>query len=164
MSLSDHYESGTLFHIFHGQPLPQPDNIAVALTNAPVLDNQNGLTLDEIPQEINGSGTGYSRISLGNPAASGDETWKFKVFDRLDESGNVVEAGVTDSGVLVNKVNVMFNRCLIDWGTVSGLAILDHASYGSGNVIVSGQLKNPRPFYEGDRMVFDPEHLEIHFN
>ena len=147
--LSDYLESGLLNHVFRGSTFAKPTDIAIALTSGAPLDSQTGENLLEIPSGINGSGTGYSRVSLGVPA---DEDWTFS--EAMFNSG---------SGVIANSGQIVFNTALLDWGYVSGIAIVDHSDWGSGNLLMHAQLDNPRIIYTGDNAKFDAETLEICF-
>jgi len=148
-ALSDYLESGLLNHVFRGSTFAKPTNIAIALTSGVPLDSQTGENLLEIPSGINGSGTGYSRVALGIPA---DEDWTFS--EAMFNSG---------SGVIANSGQIVFDTALLDWGYVSGIAIVDHSDWGSGNLLMHAQLDNPRIIYTGDNAKFDAETLEICF-
>ena len=67
-ALSDYLESGLLHHIFLGQAFEKPSGMVIALTSGVITDSMTGSTIPEIPSGINGSGTGYTRIDLGNPS------------------------------------------------------------------------------------------------
>lgn len=149
-AFSDYLESGILNHILRGQTLSKPGHIAIALTSDVADDSDTGATIPEIPSGINGSGTGYARISLGAPSSSGDSQWTYSSDD--------YNAG---SGVVRNTNNQLFNTALVDWGYVSGVAILDSPDYGSGNLLIKFQLDNPRQIFMGDSALFSAESLEI---
>ena len=151
-ALSDYLESGLLHHIFRGQSFAKPSEIAIALTSGVPLDSNNGLTIPELPSGINGSGTGYSRLSLGAPSSSGNSVWLYNIDDH--------NAG---SGVIKNSGAFLFNTALLDWGWVSGIAILDDSRYGSGNLLMHATLDNPRIIYMGDTVKFDASTLQISF-
>lgn len=151
-AISDYLESGLLHHMFRGHSFPKPNKIAIALTSGVPLDSHTGGTLPEIPSGISGSGTGYSRIDLGAPSASGDAAWLYLLADH-----NV------GSGVIKNASSFVFNTALVDWGWVSGIAIVDDERYGSGNVLMHAQLDNPRIIYAGDSVKFDTQMLQVSF-
>ena len=60
-----------------------------------------------------------------------------------------------------NKTEITFNTALTDWGYISGVAILDSSTYGSGNLLMFSQLANPRQIFIGDNIKFDINSLEI---
>tara|TARA_R110002020_G_scaffold103752_13_gene243177 strand:+ start:13823 stop:14278 length:456 start_codon:yes stop_codon:yes gene_type:complete len=148
-ALSDYLESGLLNHVFRSSTFSKPASIVVALTSGTPLDSQTGTSILEIPSGINGSGTGYSRIDLGPPS---DVDWTFS--EAMFNSG---------SGIIANSGQIIFNTALLDWGYISGIAIVDHADWGSGNLLMHAQLDNPRIIYTGDNAKFDAETLEICF-
>lgn len=79
-------------------------------------------------------------------------------------SGGLTDPGYTQydgNGFIKNQNQIIFNTALSDWGWVSGVAILDNSSYGSGNMLMYAALKNPRYIYTGDNLKFDPQSLEI---
>ena len=67
------------------------------------------------------------------------------------------------SGIIANSGQIIFNTALLDWGHVSGIAVVDHSDWGSGNLLMYAQLENPRIIYAGDNAKFDAETLEICF-
>lgn len=151
-ALSDYLESGLLHHVFRGQTFAKPTGIAIALTSGVSLDSNTGGTIPEIPSGINGSGTGYSRIQLASPGDSGNYFWLYNTNDH--------NAG---SGIIKNSVSFVFGTALVDWGWVSGVAIVDDHRYGSGNLLMHATLSNPRIIYMGDSVKFDAETLQIAF-
>lgn len=151
-AISDYLESGLLHHIFRGHSFTKPNKIAVALTSGVPQDSHTGATLLEIPSGINGSGTGYARLDLGAPSASGNSVWLYLLADH-----NV------GSGVIKNSASFVFNTALLDWGWVSGVALVDDERYGSGNVLMHAQLDNPRIIYMGDSVKFDTQMLQVSF-
>lgn len=79
-------------------------------------------------------------------------------------SGSQTTGGYTDyegNGFIKNKNDIVFNTALTDWGWVSGVAIVDNAMHGSGNLLMYAQLQNPRYVYIGDSIKFNSNSLEI---
>ena len=150
--LSDYLESGLLNHVFRGQTFAKPTSLAIALTSGVPSDSMTGTTINELPTGVNGSGTGYARVGMGSPSETGDEKWSFTDAD--------FAAG---SGMIRNSGQIVFNTALLDWGWVSGVAILDEATIGSGNMLMHAELTNPRVIYIGDNVKFDMDTLEISF-
>ncbi|NDG29772.1 hypothetical protein EB118_06720 [bacterium] len=82
----------------------------------------------------------------------------------IDVSGSQTDPGYPlyeGNGFIKNTTQFLFNTALRDWGWVSGVAILDSATYGSGNLLMYAQLENPRIVYTGDNIKFDSNSLEI---
>ena len=149
-AISDYLESGLLNHVFRGETFSKPTGIALALTTAVAEDSQDGSSIPEIPQTINGSGTGYTRIDLGDPSSAGDTVWDHLPAD--------IAVG---SGVIKNASQIVFGTALTDVGWVSGIAVLDSAVYGSGNLLMSAQLGQPRIYYMGDGLKYNTGNLGI---
>jgi len=151
-ALSDYMESGLLHHIFRGGSFPKPSNVAIALCSGVPVDSDTGVTIPELPTGINGTGTGYSRYDLGDPSTLGDAFWSYDINDH--------NAG---SGLIKNDSTFIFGTSLLDWGWVSGIAIVDSGEYGSGNLLMYAELGNPRVVYLGDAPKFDASQLQIKF-
>ena len=139
---SEYTASGILNFYFNGQALSVPDNIVLALTSGLCVDTQNGATIPEVPSGINGSGTGYARVTVNNPSVL-QHFWTY------------------NSGEVTNSGNITFNPCLVDWGVVSGVAVLDNAIYGSGNLLFHGAIKHKRDVYKGDVIKYDAGECDI---
>jgi hypothetical protein len=80
------------------------------------------------------------------------------------QSGVVTKSNYPDyegNGFIRNKNQIVFNTALTEWGWVSGIAILDNAGVGSGNLLMYSKLANPRYVYIGDNIRFDANSLEI---
>jgi hypothetical protein len=152
-ALSDYLESGLLKHIFLGSSFNKPSNITVALTSGEILDHHTGETIPELASGDGNTLSGYARISLGDPSSVGDSTW---IYDQADHDQG--------SGLIKNSGAIVFEAALTDWGYVSGIAIVDHADYGSGNLLMHSTLDNPRIVYKGDSVKFDVTNLQVKFN
>jgi hypothetical protein len=157
-SLSNYLESGLLHHLFRGSSFPKPSNIAIALCSGVPSESDTGYTIPEVPSGINGNLTGYARINLGNPSSLGNSKWSYSLADHA--------AG---SGIIKNASAFLFDEgagsaALVDWGWVSGVAIVDSGEYGVGNLLMYAQLDNPRIIYTGDTVKFDTSTLQIRFN
>lgn len=155
-ALSEYLQSRVQKAIFHGETLTLPSNISIGLTSNPATDSQNGTTIPEIPHTITRSGvneagvsglyqypTGYSRLNISTPA-NRTQRWQY--------------AG---SGVMRNVNQVVFGTCIEDWGSVSGIVILDSSIHGSGNLLFHGTLEKPRVVLQGDAPKFDAHVLQI---
>ena len=82
----------------------------------------------------------------------------------LQQSGVAQNPGYTPyegNGFIKNSSQLVFDTALTDWGWISGVAILDNSTYGSGNVLMYAKLANPRNVYTGDNIKFDINSLEI---
>ncbi len=153
-ALSDYLESGLLNHVFRGQTFPKP-RICIALCSGVPKDSDTGSTIMEIPSGTSDYtfSTNYRRLDLGESTNQGDLYWKHDPDD--------IAAG---SGSISNSGQLVFSTALQDWGWVSGIAIVDHPTHGSGNMLMHAQLDNPRIIYTGDNVKFDFGTLEISFD
>ncbi len=157
-ALSDYLESGLLHHVFRGQSFPKPDKICIALTSGIPLDSHTGYTIPEMASGDGVTSSNYARVDLGDPASMGDIRWSYRIEDNA--AGGDPEFA---SGIIRNSGQIVFNTALTDWGWVSGIAITDHATVGSGNLLMHAALTNPRMIYTGDNVKFDIDTLEISF-
>jgi hypothetical protein len=86
-ALSDYLESGLLTHIFKGTSFVKPAEVAIALTSSVPLDSDTGVSIPELPSGTSRGNTfistNYKRISLFNPATSGDTLWNNVGVDEL---------------------------------------------------------------------------------
>jgi len=88
----------------------------------------------------------------------------FYAPDSIDQSGVANNPGYTNyegNGFIKNSVQFVFDTALQDWGWISGVAIVDTSTYGSGNMLMHSRLSNPRYVYTGDNIKFDLNSLEI---
>ena len=67
------------------------------------------------------------------------------------------------SGLIKNRNTLLFDTAVVDWGWVSGIAVCDSGTVGSGNLLMYAQLNNPRVIYQGDSVKFDSSTLHITF-
>ena len=162
-ALSDYLESGLLHHIFRGQSFAKPTNIAIALTSGVPSDSDTGVnqyndgSLQELPSGLDNVDTGYRRLNLGNPSTLGDNVWNYDTEEH--DQG---------SGLIKNRSQFLFDEgdgsaALVDWGWVSGIAIVDSGEWGTGNLLMHAALDNPRIIYAGDTVKFDMSTLQISF-
>jgi len=149
MAFSNYAQSGLLNHLLRGSTFSKPSNISIALTSDVPLSSDNGFSMPEIETSIGSSGTGYARVSLGDPSISGNNFWS-----QFNPQSN-------GSGYIENSVSITFGTALMDWGYVSGFAILDNSSTASGNILFFSKLTNPRIVYAGDTPAFNPSNLDI---
>ena len=159
-ALSDYLESGLLHHVFRVQSFPKPAIICIALTSGVPLDSHTGSTIPEMASGLADgiTSTNYCRVELGDPAEQGNDRWSYSTESHA--AGGEPEFA---SGIIRNSGQIVFATALTDWGWVSGIAITDHSTYGSGNLSMHAELTNPRMIYTGDNVKFDIDTLEISF-
>ena len=163
-SLSDYLESGLLHHLFRGDTFAKPENIAIALCSGVPSESDNGTTIPELASGTSPSDgtaqklTGYARINIGDPSAQGNSKWSYDADDHSAGSGLIKNAST------FNFDEGAGSAALVDWGWVSGVAIVDSGEYGTGNLLMYAQLDNPRIIYTGDTVKFDTSTLQLRFD
>ena len=119
--ISNVTESGILSHLFRTDTLAKPSTIAVALTGRVPADSDTGASMGEISNANN-----YARVNMGAPSNG--------IFNNIAQDA-------LGSGYITNVSVITFNQCTgSEWGWSSGIAILDSAGYGSGNILYAGPL------------------------
>lgn len=137
-SLSNYAQSGLYNHFFRGATFSKPSTIAIALlTNVP-RENDTGATIAELPNT-----NGYTRVNH----ASGDAYWRHFIPGSGD-----------------NLVEIAFPPATADWGMVSGVAVLDSATHGAGNLLMQGALPSPRDIKSGDVYRFAVGTFDVFFD
>jgi len=137
MHFSDYVEQQIFDHMFRETTWAKPSNVAIALTTGILLDAATGATIPEMP-----NANGYARVAN----ASGDSFW--------DAHGT---AGPGD-----NTAEIAFPVATGNWAAdVSGVALVDSATYGAGNVLMLGNLNLRRSVISGDTFKFNAGELDI---
>jgi len=145
-SMSDYLESGVITHLFRSGSFPKPSNISIALLSSLADEGDTGSTINEVA-----TGNGYARYSLGSPDPDGDTHW---------ENPWYLGSG---SGTTQNKLQYVFPTALEDWGTVSGIALVDSSNHLSGNLLMYAALDRARNVYIGDNFKFNVGSIDITF-
>lgn len=117
-------------HVFGSGTFSKPSTLAIALCSGVPVDANTGANLPEIA-----NAGGYARQTL-NPSS---DSW-------LDPVGT--------NGTCYNHTEILFPTASADWGWVSGVAILDSATYGAGNLLIWGALTTPKLIGNGDAFRF----------
>lgn len=129
-SLSNYAESGIIQHLLRTGSFSKPSNLSVALCSGVLGDTNDGTNLPEMADT-----GGYARVNLGAP----DDA----LFDYQ---------GLT--GATQNSSAITFPTATADWGTASGVAIVDNPGYGSGNVLMWGYLNRQKQVLQDDTFSF----------
>lgn len=126
-SLSDYAENKLLDSIFRGVSF-SPANLYLALfTQGDGLEANNIAGSVEVkPTDASGAATSYARIKVN------------------DQGGYVAAV----NGVTSNAQNLEFPTATGDWNTITHTALMDAPT--GGNVIIWGEITNPRDIYAGD--------------
>lgn len=137
-AMSDYLESTIIQHIFRSATWTKPTTLAIALCSAAPSDTDTGALTSK---EIGNSGA-YARVTL-NP---GTANW----------------ADVTtNNGTTSNSSAITFTAASADWGTVTHVAIVDSATYGSGNMLFYGALTASKIVGNGDTFQFAVNQLTV---
>ncbi len=137
-SLSQYAQSGLYNHFFRAATFAKPTTIAIGLTTNVPLETKTGATISEVA-----NANGYARVTN----TSGDAYWSHS------------PAGSGD-----NLVEIAFPTATADWGYVSGVVILDTATWGAGNLLMQGALPTPRDVKSGDVFRFAVGNFDIFFD
>lgn len=132
--MSDYLGTQIINHIFRTSSFTKPTTLALALCTSAVAKTDTGATIPEVAN----SGS-YARATL-NPL---DANWA-----SLEESTYNLQA-------------ISFNTASSNWGTITYVAILDNATYGSGNLLFFGALTLPVTVSSGNSFTFDATMLSV---
>jgi hypothetical protein len=138
-AMSNYLEGEIIKHIFRTGSFTKPTTLGIALVTTAVVDSDTGSTIAEVT-----NANAYARQTL-NPL---DANWS------APSGGN----GATD-----NVTAITFPQATGNWGTVVGVAILDSATHGAGNVLLYGTLAVSKSINSGDTFSFAIGDLDITF-
>lgn len=144
MALSDYTENLILDTLFgkndtyaNGSSALDKNTLYIALYTSAPTDAGGG-------NEVSASGTGYSRLAVGNNAGESPAKWASAVGG---VKKNAAELTIGGSGASA------------DWGTITHVGILDNAS--GGNLIAYGPLTSSKTVNSGDIFKFAVNDLSI---
>lgn len=171
-ALSDYLESALLNHLFRGSSFPKPSSIAIALTSGVPLDSQTGSSIPEIPSGVTKGlsfvTTNYKRLSLGNPATSGDSIWNTVGADNITAFS---VSGTSNSGV-TSGLGGYYHPLYLNSGTAISNDSLGQTDayrfaqfpsvtfYSAKTIFQSGVAANPGyTLYEGNGFIKNSSQL-----
>ena len=140
---SNYYKENVINHLLRTSTFSKPSTVVVGLTGNVLTDTEMA---DVSGQEIANAGS-YARVDLGAPA---DGDW-----DAIDY--------VNGSGHTENTAEIAFPVATASWGWVSGVFLADSTTWGTGNIILKGQLTTPKLVSNGDQLKFNAETMDIYF-
>lgn len=143
MHFSNWMESGILTHFFRTATIAKRSTVAVGLSSNPVRDTDNGNTVREVA-----NAGAYARVDLGAPA---DADWSTLNLD-----------GPGGSGTMDNAAAITFPQATADWGNVSGVFLVDNATYGTGEILMYGDLATPRDVKNNDTFEIAASDLSLY--
>jgi hypothetical protein len=133
-NFSDYLEDQLLTHIFRTSSYTKPTTLAIALLTSAATDSDTGASITEVS-----NANAYARQTL-NPL---DANW-------------TLTSGTSD-----NASAITFPQATGNWGTIVGVAIVDSATYGAGNMLFHGTLAENKTVNNGDTFSFDIGDLNI---
>ena len=129
-NFSNYLEDEIIKHIFRTGSFTKPTTLAIALLTVAASDSDDGSTITEVT-----NANAYARQTL-NPL---DANWA---------------ATAGGNGVTSNSSAITFPQATGSWGTIVGVAILDSATWGAGNMLFYGTLAQNKTVNNGDTFSF----------
>lgn len=139
-NMSDYLESALYDHLLRGSTFSKPATLAFALCSGVPVSSNTGANIPEF-----GNGAGYARVNYGAPANSG---WQAKPAD----TGGA------------NNLVIQWPAATAQWGTASGIAILDSDTFGAGNMLFWAAITTPKLIQTTDAPYFASGQLVINLD
>lgn len=141
--MSDYLEGQLIAHIFRTNSFTKPSVLAIALLTVNTDDSGTGQFSTGSGTECANSGA-YSRQSR-NPL---DANWT---------------APTGGDGQTDNAAAITFTQATGSWGTVAAMAIVDNATYDSGNMLFYSTVDTSRAISTGDTAEFAAGAITVTF-
>ena len=126
--MSDYLETSLVTHIFRTSSWSKPSVLAIALLTTVADDDDTGQFSTSTGVEVVSAGA-YARTA-NNPA---DANWD-----------------AASGGATANTSAITFPTATGSWGTIQGLAIVDNATFDTGNMLFHSSIGTPRAIGVGD--------------
>lgn len=141
-NLSSYSEAQLFDHFLRSATFTKPTVTAFALCSGVPVSANTGANIPEIP-----NANGYARVNYaGGPINSG---WSIP--------------GADTAGT--NNLPVTFPTVVTaNWPMISGIAVLDSATYGAGNVLFWASVTTPRQPLIGDTATFNSGSVSVLFD
>ena len=136
--MSDYMEGQLIAHLFRTSTFTKPTTIAIALLTTNAVDSDTGVFTGGTGVEVTNAGA-YARLSgatLTNP---------------LDANWTAPSAG---DGQTDNAKTLTFTQATGNWGTVAAMALVDNATYNTGNMWFYTAVDTPKAISTGDTAEF----------
>lgn len=140
--MSDYLEDSLVTHIFRTSSWSKPTVLALALLTTAADDDDTGTFSTSTGVEVPNANA-YTRIAR-NPA---DANWAASV-----------------DGMTENVAAITFVQATGSWGTVVALAIVDDATFDSGNMLFHSTVGTSRTIDNGDTAELAATALTITFD
>lgn len=128
-AMSDYLENKLIDALFRGQSFTFPTTVYAALYTANPTDSSAGTEV---------TGGSYARVAITCSTAN---------FAGTQSAGSTTASSGT-SGTTSNNIVITFPAPTANWGTVTGVALMDAST--SGNVLVYGALSTSKVVNSGD--------------
>ncbi len=133
-NISNYLETALLAHSINKTAFTAPAAVGLALfTTTPNVDTGASGT------EVSTSGTAYARVNVLTANAGGH------IFGAASSG---------DPSSIANAVDITFPTATASWGTITGMALLDNLTVGSGNYLWIGSLASSKVVNNGDVFKF----------
>ena len=141
--MSDYLEGQLIAHIFRTSSFSKPGVLAIALLTTGAADSDTGVFTTGTGVEVTNAGA-YARVAR-NPL---DANWT---------------APTGGDGQTDNAAAVTFTQATGDWGTVSDMAIVDNATWNTGNMLFYSAVDTGRAIATGDTAEFAAGAITVTF-
>lgn len=141
--MSDYLENNLVTHIFRTSSWSKPSVLAIALLTTNAADSDSGQFSTGTGVEVTNANA-YSRQSR-NPL---DANWA---------------AATGGNGQTSNVAAITFTQATGSWGTVAAMAIVDNATYDSGNMLFYSAVGTSRTIDNGDTAEFAASAITVTF-
>ena len=141
--MSDYLEGQLIAHIFRTSTFSKPSALAIALLTTGAADSDSAVFTTGTGVEVTNAGA-YARVAR-NPA---DANWS---------------APSTGDGQTDNVAAVTFTQATGSWGSVSDMAIVDNATYNTGNMLFYSAVDTGRTISTGDTAEFAAGAITVTF-
>jgi hypothetical protein len=98
--------------------------------------------------------TVYVALCTADPGEAATGASMNEVANSGGYARTAVTFGAASGGQISNSSAVTFPQATASWGTVTHVALVDSATYGSGNVLAYGALTTSRAIQSGDTAQF----------
>jgi hypothetical protein len=141
--MSDYMEDSLIDHIFRTSSWSKPSVLAIALLTTAAIDGDTGQFSTGTGVEVTNANA-YARVAR-NPL---DANW---------------DAPAGGNGVTANTAAITFPAATGSWGTVLAMAIVDNATYDTGNMLFHSVVDVNRTIADGDTAEFAAGAITITF-
>jgi hypothetical protein len=148
-AMSDFLENKLIDHLFRSTSFSVPTTIAAALLTTGAVDSDGA------------DFTGGTGVEVANASAYARTVNNASVANWEGTGGEYGGASAGTGGKTQNAVAITFPQATGSWGSVSGVALCDNATYDTGNVFFYGTLDEHKTVGNGDTFSFPSGNLDV---